>query len=321
VSGARADRGRNQMGGWTIGWQGVPAGGAEVPPAVTVLEGLRAAAAGLPGVKVAYRDGRDLQDLANAARFSAYTVVVTGEAPYAEGAGDSATISLAADQQAIVRAAAAAGSRVILVVIAGRPLLLEDATRRAAGALLMAYLPGTEGGNAVADVLFGRVSPDGRLPFTWPRSLGQVGTTLDHTTDVATNEASRFDPLYRLGDGRGYATLETLEVSAAPSVAPDGTLEVGVTVRNTGRVAGDSVVLAYGAPAASGTLRPDRRLVGFARAHLAPGETRAVRLEVRASALNVVPGDAIEGGPAVVRPGAYTLDVGGRRLDFEVKAP
>jgi beta-glucosidase len=122
-------------------------------------------------------------------------LVVVGEEPYAEWEGDSATAALGADEARIVRTVEATRTPVVLVLVSGRPLLIAPLIRNA-DAFVMAYLPGSEGGSAVADVLFGRIAARGRLPFTWPARLGDVPMALNRRLD-----GGPATPLFRFGAG------------------------------------------------------------------------------------------------------------------------
>src|SRR6266508_3663577 len=164
----------NQLGGWSVSWQGVFGGGHvccmgppdQIPPGTTVLKGLQAAD---PNVFSA----PDQAGAVAAAASADAVVVAVGERAYAEGLGDNPAPQLPPDQQALVSALQATGKPVIVVVIAGRPLGLGPAASTAA--LLMAYQGSTEAGTAVADVIFGQVDPAGRLPVTWPSEAAAPG--------------------------------------------------------------------------------------------------------------------------------------------------
>jgi len=185
VAGKAADDIGMQCGGWTVTWQGKPGN-------VTAGTTLRAAIAANVSAKtrVTYSaDGRgaDGADVA---------VVVVGEAPYAEGVGDRADLSLAADDVAVVDAVAAAGVPIVLVVYSGRPLVLGRVLDRAA-AVVAAWLPGTEG-RGITDVLFGDYAPRGKLGFAWPRTMANIPK---HDGDAA------YDPLFPFGFGLTYAPV------------------------------------------------------------------------------------------------------------------
>jgi beta-glucosidase len=122
-------------------------------------------------------------------------LVVVGEEPYAEWQGDSPTAALGAEEARLVRTVEATRTPVVLVLVSGRPLMIAPLIR-GADAFVMAYLPGSEGGSAIADVLFGRVRARGRLPFTWPASIRDVPMAQDRRLD-----GQPATPLFKLGAG------------------------------------------------------------------------------------------------------------------------
>ncbi len=162
VTGSSADDLGRQMGGWSVTWQGASG---PTRSGTTILAGLQAGAPA--GTKVEYRAA---VDAATARRYD-LAVVVVGEAPYAEGKGDTDDLSLNAADHDLARTVCAA-TRCVLVVVSGRPLLVTDLLPRV-HALVAAWLPGTEGGG-VADTLYGRAGFTGRLPVTWPSTNAQV---------------------------------------------------------------------------------------------------------------------------------------------------
>ncbi|MEZ0069667.1 beta-glucosidase [Streptacidiphilus sp. MAP12-20] len=303
VTGPNADNINNQMGGWTIGWQGVPKG--TNVGGTTVLAGLREGAPA--GTSIDYQaDGTaaaaDLQN-ADAA------VVVVGNTPGAEGPNDQPNPSLAADQQAEVAALQATGKPVVVVVVADRPLVLGSAAKTAG--LLMAWLPGTEGGHAVADLLYGKANPSGRLPVSWPKAIGNEPEFYTQLPGTNGGADSGYSPLFAFGAGLSYTSWQFgAPVPDRTSVGTDGSLKVSVPVTNTGSTAGDVVVPLYVSQPVSQVLTPAKWLVGFARLHLDAGAHGTAQLTVPLSLLAHTEGDINGDGGRTVEPGAYTLLAG-----------
>ena len=182
VAGRNADDLGAQSGGWTITWQGKRG---PVTSGTTVLEAIRHAAG--PKTQVTFAaDG-------SGAAGADVAIVVVGEDPYAEFHGDREDLALADADQKAVAAVRQAGVPVVTVLISGRPLILGSALE-ASDAIVAAWLPGTEG-DGVADVLFGRHAPTGKLPFTWPRSMDQIPMNVGDP---------KYDPLFPFGFGLAY---------------------------------------------------------------------------------------------------------------------
>jgi beta-glucosidase len=333
VTGPSADSMTNQLGGWSVSWQGVFGAGHvccmgppdQIPPGTTVLKGLQAAD---PNV-VAAPD----QASAVAAAASADAVVVAvGEKAYAEGLGDNPAPALPPDQQALVRALQATGKPVIVVVIAGRPIGLGPAETTAG--LLMAYQGSTEAGTAVADVIFGKVNPSGKLPVSWPSDaaapggdfcgtcpspLGDQPKFFDQLPDTGSGQGHNYNPLFPFGFGLSYTTFQTSGLSATPAVGRNGTVTATFTVRNTGSRAGTEVVPVYVHQPVSAVVAPPQRLVGFARTTVQAGESRVVRVSFPVSELAVTPGD-IDGTAAPrVEAGSYQVQVGSLSANFTAR--
>ncbi|MEU7133232.1 glycoside hydrolase family 3 N-terminal domain-containing protein [Streptomyces sp. NPDC046261] len=311
VAGAHADDLVDQAGGWTVGWHRVPEG-VELA-GTTVLEGIKAAAPA--GTRVVHAG--NATQAAREARTADVTVVVVGERAAAEGEADSPRPELPADQQALVSAVKASGRPVVVVVIAGRPPVLG----RAAGTegLLMSWLPGTEGGHAVADVLFGKVAPGGRLPVSWPRRTGNEPLYYQQLPGTNAGAESAHDVAYDFGDGLSYTSYRFDSITLGETSVPAGR-EVRVTVKvsNAGARDGDLVVPVYVSRPVSDVLAPPRKLVAFARTHLPAGQSGTVRLTVPPSALAVTPGDIDGAGPPRVEQGAYVFTVGERTATLVV---
>jgi beta-glucosidase len=242
---------------------------------------------------------------------------------------------LAADQQSLIRALEATGKPVVILVIAGRPLGFgPDANVNDARAVLMAYLPGTEGGSAVADVLFGDVNPSGHLPVTWPSASdhnagdfdtggpstsGDEPKFFDQLPGTNFGQGSGYNPRWPFGFGLSYTSFATSGLSATSSVSRRGTVDVTFTVANTGSRSGATVVPVYVHQPVSDVIAPPRRLVGFARVDLAAGASRVVHVSFAVSELGVTKGDIDGAGRREVEPGAYQVQVGSLTADFTVR--
>jgi beta-glucosidase len=256
------------------------------------------------------------------ARDSDVAVVVVGDneqtarEAYAENhLGDRADLRLVGEQEELVRAVLDTGKPTVLVLINGRPPAIPELAERAP-AILEGWYLGQEGGTAVAEVLFGDVNPGGKLPVSFPRSVGQL--PLFYNRKPTALRGYLFDttkPLFPFGHGLSYTTF----AYAAPKVSPpriplDGRATVSVEVTNTGARAGDEVVQLYIRAEVSRATRPVLELKGFRRVSLAPGEKRTVTFDLGPEQLSYH-------GPEmkrVVEPGRFQVMVGGNSA--EVKA-
>ena len=295
VTGPAADSVADTLGGWSVGWQGVPAGSAET--AVTVRQGLQNAAGG--NVTYAATQSQAVSDMSGADA----AVVVLGRGPGAEGPNDQSDPTLPADQQALVTALKATGKPVIVVLIDDRPDVLGAAGN--ADAVLMAWRPGTEGGDGVADLLYGKVNPSGRLPVSWPATSNDQPNSYRLTTLPGTGSDPA--PAYPFGFGLSY-TSYTSSVTAVSKTS--GGVTVTMSAANTGAEGGDLVVPVFASQPVSAVLVPSKRLVGFTRVHLDAGQSTTVTVSVPDSALGVVEGDVNAQGPLQVEPGQYVFSTG-----------
>ena len=264
---------------------------------VSVLDGVKAA---VPKAAVTYAQGCDTSCTSaagfgaavSAAQASAVTVVVVGDPAADTGEASSRSqIGLPGQQLALVQAIAATGKPYIVVLMNGRPLTIGWLAANAP-ALLESWFPGTEGGDAVADVLFGKVDPGGKLPMSFPRDVGQIPISYNELPtgrpfDPTNKYTSKYldvpnTPQYPFGYGLSYTTfaLSDLHLSAS-SVATTGTLTVTADLTNTGARTGDDVAQLYIHESGTSILQPVRRLEGFQRVTLAPGQTQTVTFKLR----------------------------------------
>jgi beta-glucosidase len=200
-------------------------------------------------------------------------------------AASRATLNLPGIQEQMLEAVVAIGKPVVLVLENGRPLDIRWASEHVP-AILEAWYPGTEGGDAAADVLFGDVNPGGKLPVSWPRVAGAeplyYNHNLTHEPEDKPSFTSRYwdinsKPLYPFGYGLSYSAFKfaNLQLSKT-SMHTSDTTEVSVNVTNTSSVAGDAVAQIYIHQRYGSASRPVRQLKGFERIALQPGETKTL---------------------------------------------
>jgi beta-glucosidase len=221
------------------------------------------------------------------ARSADVAVVVVGEWQSMIGeAASRSSLELPGRQLELVQAVVATGTPTVLLVMNGRPLDLRWAAEHVP-AILDIWYPGTQGGAAVANLLFGDVSPGGKLPFTWPRTVGQVPMIYSHViSHEPENQARRYwddasTPLFPFGHGLTYGRFAYTNLTVdQPTINTDGTLTVSVDVTNSAASAADDVAQLYLHQRHGSASRPVRELKGFQRITVGAGETRTVRFVV-----------------------------------------
>lgn len=328
VVGPNADRIYNQLGDYT----------ARQTAANTVRDGLEQAlgrVAYVRGCGVRAADASGIASAVAAARHAEVVVAVVGgssgrdfETEFLQtgaaastgtmgdmecGEGnDRATLRLMGAQQQLLEALKATGTPLVVVFVAGRPLDLCWAAEHA-DALLAVWYPGQRGGDAVADVLLGRVNPAGRLPLSIPREVGQVPVYYNKKRPANhdyTDASAR--PLYPFGYGRSYAAFayDSLQVERLGRG-----LAVSCTVRNVSQREGDEVVQLYVSDLVASTVRPVRQLCGFERVTVPAGASRRVRFEVGEESLSIIDRE----GRCVVEPGRFEFAVGASSSELKLK--
>ncbi len=232
---------------------------------------------------------------------------VEGVAGGERSTGDRTEISLPGVQEDLLKALAATGTPLVVALQNGSAVAVNWAAESAA-AIVELWYPGEEGGTALADVLFGDYNPAGRLPVTFYTSVDQLPPFRDYDMEGHTYRFFRDEPLYPFGFGLSYTTFGYTDLAvSAVSLAQGESLDVAVTVTNTGDVAGDEVVQCYVADPGASVPVPVRQLVGFDRIHLAPGDTQRVTFAVTPKQMSLF----LDDGRRVVEPGTFELFVGG----------
>ena len=299
--------------------------GVEVPTLLDALAGElpEPSIAHEPGCPIMEPDRSGLPAAVEAARAADVCIAVVGDRPGLFGRGtsgegcDAEDLSLPGIQGELVEALLDTGTPVVLVVTSGRPYSLGRHAGRTA-AIVQAFLPGEEGGGALAGVLSGRVAPSGRLPVQVPRNTGaQPSTYLHPVLGGHSGEVSNLDPtpLFPFGHGLSYTAFEYADFAlGATEISVDGEVDVSCVVHNAGDRAGTEVVQLYIADPVAQVTRPVIQLVGFHRVALEPGERARVRFRLHADRTAFTGRDLrriVEPGEIRVMIGASSADIRG----------
>jgi beta-glucosidase len=300
----------------------------------TPLEGIRAAVSAqtkvwtTPGCKRTgtkvdgVRNHANLSEAVSMAQRAAVTVLCLGLSAELEGeqddigatdvGGDKGDLKLTGLQQRLMEEIVALGKPVVLVLMAGSPMDISWAQDNV-GAILDVWYPGPFGGTALADVLFGKVSPAGRLPVTFPRGMADIPAFANYDMTGRTYRFSSKTPLYPFGYGLSYASFSYANLaSSTANVSPSAAITVSVRVANTSQRDSDEVVQLYVEHLTPGADRvPLRELRGFERVHVPAGQAKDVSFSVTAKDLSVID----DQGRRQLRPGKFRLHVGGSQPD------
>ena len=239
-------------------------------------------------------------------------VLCLGEPAYCETPGNINDLTLPAAQLELAQALQATGKPVILVLIQGRPRVISPIVDNS-DAILMAYLPGMEGGIAIADVLFGDHNPGGRLPFTYPRYSNDL-TLYDHKfTEIL--EGNTFNPQWEFGHGLSYTTFEYGDMTLdRAEVAEGDEVTVRIPVTNTGDRSGRKNVLLFLRDKIRSISPPVKQLKRFASIELQPGESRVVEFKIDDAALSFVG----RNNKRILEAGEFEVMVGPKTASFNL---
>ncbi|HAF22360.1 MAG TPA: beta-glucosidase BglX [Blastocatellia bacterium] len=291
--GPLADSRQDMLGSWT--------GDGKAEDAVTLLQGLKSK---VPQTRINYAKGCDIgcdkpdgfAEALRAARESDVTVIAVGESAEMSGeAASRSSLDLPGRQLELVKAVQATGKPTIVVLMNGRPLTINWLAENTP-AILETWFAGTQAGNAIADVLFGDVNPGGKLPATFPRSVGQIPLYYNHKNtgrppDANNKYTSKYldvawTPLFPFGYGLSYTQFKITNLQLSAERIPlNGKLTVSVDVENTGKRVGDEVVQLYIRDTSASVTRPVKELKGFQRITLQPGEKKRVEFLLTAEQL------------------------------------
>ena len=322
VAGPNADKMRPLCGGWSFSWQGDIVDEV-MPDGVTILDAIKA----IGGNNVKYVAGVEYKEKGNyddevnidiaaavrAARGVDYVVLCLGENSYCETPGNLKEMAISENQQALAKALAATGKPIILVLNEGRGRIIRSFVDDM-DAVLHAYIPGSEGGRALASILYGDVNPSGKLPYSYPKYSNAMNT-YDHkvservgTMQGAYDYNAVVDLQWAFGYGLSYTSFEysNLTVAECKEFKAGDTIKISVDVTNTGDRAGKESVLLFINDDVASIVPDSRRLRDFEKIELQPGETKTVCFEVAAEELAFAKNDA----KWYLEKGGYTVQCG-----------
>ncbi|RLM53463.1 glycosyl hydrolase [Halobellus sp. Atlit-31R] len=326
VVGPNADAPRNLLGNYSYAGAENADSGVDIVTPRAALQDRVAAVEYAPGCGIRATPEDDIDAAVTAASRADVAVACVGgqsgidverDSPGTAGeALDRATLGLPGRQTELVRRVAATGTPVVAVLVSGRPLAIPEVVDHAA-ATVAAWLPGQEGGAAIADVLLG-ADPGGRLPVSLPRSVGQL--PVEYRQDPVSRGEYVFtpgEPLFPFGHGQSYADFEYDALSVSSSeLSPGSPVTASVAVQNVADRRGTEVVQLYARHRGGRTARPARELVGFARVDFAAEERATVSFELSAATLGAHTAD----GELILEPGGVDLAAGRSVADLRSRA-
>jgi beta-glucosidase len=333
VTGPTADSLVSLNNGWSYVWQGseeslYPKDRPTIRRAIEAKAGA-ANVTYVPGTKITRGPGPsnstptdveaevDIPAAVRAAAAADVVVLCLGEGSYTETPGNITDLTLGEPQLKLAEAIQATGKPVVLVLVEGRPRIINRIVDKA-GAVLMAYNPGNEGGQAVADVLFGDFNPSGKLPFTYPRTPNGL-ITYDHKPFETENTAfgnMAFKPQFEFGEGLSYTTFSYSDLRLGQkTITGNAEVSVSVTVTNSGKRAGKEVVQVYLNDLVASLSPAGKRLKRFAKVYLEAGQSRTLTFKLNRDDFSFIGAD----NKPVVEPGEFEVMIAGLKDKFELK--
>ena len=322
VIGPLADTRKEMIGSWSAA--------GDWTKAVTLLEGIKSSVS--PSTQVLYTKGCNINDdttqffaqAIQAAKQSDVIVLAVGEAAMMTGeAASRAALDLPGVQQQLVEAIQKTGKPVVVVLMNGRPLTINWIDKNIPS-ILETWFLGTQAGNAIADVLFGDYNPSGKLPVTFPRSVGQIPIyySMKNTgrpMDLNNKYTSKYldesnDPLYPFGYGLSYTSFSYGDITINKSeVTSNEEITISCKVTNTGSRAGEEVVQLYLRDVVGSVTRPVKELKNFQKIMIQPGESKDVIFNVTNHDLSFFRKDMSFGS----EPGKFQIFIGGNSRDLK----
>jgi beta-glucosidase len=318
VTGPTANTMRSLNGGWSYTWQGEK-NDEYASSKNTILEAIRLK---IGKEKVFYEAGasfdalQNIDNAINAAKKSDAIVLCLGELSYTENPGNIDELDLPQAQIQLAKEMAKLGKPVILVLAEGRPRIVTQADS-VADATVMTYLSGNEGGDALANILFGDANPSGKLPVTYPRYANAlVNYYRKETENGNSDDKHGYNPLYEFGHGLSYTTFSynNLKISSA-NLTNTQAISISVDVKNTGNRQGKEAVLLYISDLYASITPDTKRLRGFSKVSLNPGQTRTVTFTVNAKDLAFVNDQS----KLVTETGEFKIQIANQSKSFYYK--
>jgi beta-glucosidase len=300
-------------GGWTITWQGDDES-LYPKDKLTVFKALQKKSTG----KVTYVQGSsfdaemDIHKAVEEAKNHDIILVCLGEKPYTETIGNINSLNLDQAQINLAQAMIATQKPVILLMLGGRPRIISSIAQKSAGVIL-GFLPGMEGGEAIADILYGDYNPNGKLPISYPRYTNDI--TLYDFKPLESFEHNTYNPLYPFGHGLSYTTFQTSGLKVEKDKINKGeSINITVNVKNTGPLKGKETVLLYLNDVAASVTRPNKQLKAFKKVELGPGQDENLSFTLTPHDLSFIGVDL----KRIVEPGDFKVMVGKETVNFSV---
>ncbi len=300
-------------GGWTLSWQG-DNDSLQPKDKLTVYGALQKKSTS----KVTYVGGThfndkiDIRKAVEAAKDQDVIVLCLGEKPYTETMGNIPSLNIDQSQVELANALFATGKPVVLVTLGGRPRIITEQADKAS-AVLLGFLPGMEGGVAIADIIYGDYNPNGKLPISYPRNTNDI-VLYDHKP-IENFDTNSYNPLYPFGHGLSYSQFETKGLKTDKQQYKMGeAINLSVKVANTGSIKGKETVLVYINDMAATVTRPNRQLKAFKKVELSPKQIENLSFTLVPDDLSFIGVDL----ERVVEPGDFKIMVGSETVQFTV---
>jgi beta-glucosidase len=315
VTGPTADKLMVLNGGWTITWQGNEES-LYPEEKLTILEAVeskigKSNVTFLPGTD--FSKAINIQDAADAARKCDVILLCLGEAPYCETPGNVNDLTLDKAQIELADEMINTGKPVILLLIEGRPRIINSIESRI-NSILISFLPGMEGGKAIADILFGDANPSGKLPVTYPKYINDF-TLYDHK-HIEAKEGNSYNPQWEFGHGLSYTTFQYSNLTLSKDIINrNENLSVSINVHNTGNVKGSEAVLLYLSDLYRVVSPPVKQLKGFEKIELEPGQSKTIEFILTPEHLSFIGIDY----KSKIEPGKFIVSIGNLKKEFTLK--